>query len=226
MEKDTITIEIKQEVSVTLLWIVGGVILVSLAFFLTPSAMDLWPSLNAAGIAGAVYLLAMTTYALRKPMKTSLRIRAWVAVVVILALGAFTWMRMQQQTEWQAATLIKIRGVVSRGEMRNEMMSSLAIRTLNEFYRQYGVTKQTLADVFRRQNEGAAPGLNIHTPQWPRDYRQVIVAKLEPALIELVSQETYVKGRDPLFKNYNGQVGMIQEKLTLTEKGIVHVSEN
>ena len=37
MEKDTITIEIKQEVSVTLLWIVGGVIVVSLAFFLTHS---------------------------------------------------------------------------------------------------------------------------------------------------------------------------------------------
>jgi hypothetical protein len=45
-------------------------------------------------------------------------------------------------------------------------------------------------------------------------------------MIELLSQETYVKGRDPQFKNHNGQVGMIQEKIILTEKGITYVPEN
>jgi hypothetical protein len=226
MEKETITIEIKQEVSVMLLWIVGGVIVVSLVFFLIPPSPELWPSLNAAGIAGALYLVAMTLFALRKPLRTRLRIWVGLAAVVILALGLFTWTRMQQQTEWQKETLMKIRGVIGRGVMRMDMLSTAAIKTLDEFYRQHDATKQSLADIFRKEYVGAAPGLNIHKPDWDGDVRQVIVAKLEPALIELVSQETYVKGRDPLFKNYNGQFGMIQEKVTLTEKGIVHVSEN
>ena len=226
MEKDTVTIEIKQDVSITLLWIVCGVIVASAVFLFTPTSPELWPALNAAGIAGAVYLLAMTAYALRKPLRTRLRVGVGVAAVVILVLGAFTWIRMQQQAEWHAETLMRIRGVIGRGVMRYDIMSTTALSTLNEFYRQPAAKKESLADVFRRKYEGAAPGLNIHKPEWDGDVRQVIVAKLEPHLIELVAQETYVKGRDPLFKNYNGQFGMMQEKGTLTEKGIVYVSEN
>jgi hypothetical protein len=226
MEKDTVTIEIKQDVSITLLWIVCGVVVVSAVFLLTPTSPELWPALNAAGIAGALYLLAMTTYALRRPLRTNLRVGIGLAVVIILALGTFTWMRMQQETEWHAETLMKVRGSIGRGVMRYDIMSTTAIRTLYDFYQQRGAKKKSLADVFRRKYEGAAPGLNIHKPEWDGDVRQVIVARLEPDLIEFVAQETYVRGRDPLFKNYNGQFGMMQEKATLTEKGIVYVSEN
>jgi hypothetical protein len=226
MEKDTVTIEIKQDVSITLLWIVCGVIAVSGVFLLTPTSPELWPALNAAGIAGALYLLAMTAYALRRPLRTNLRVGVGLAAIVILVLGAYTWMRMQQETEFHAETLMKVRGTIGRGVMRYDIMSTTAISTLYEFYQQHGAKKESLADVFRRKYEGASPGLNIHKPEWDGDVRQVIVARLEPDLIELVAQETYVRGRDPLFKNYNGQFGMMQEKGTLTEKGIVYVSEN
>jgi hypothetical protein len=226
MEKDTVTIEIKQDVSITLLWIVCGVIVVSGVFLLTPTSPELWPALNTAGIAGAIYLLAMTAYALRRPLRTNLRVGVGIAAVVILALGTFTWVRMQQETEWHAERLMKVRGTIGRGVMRYDIMSTTGIGTLYEFYQQQGTQKESLADVFRRKYEGAAPGLNIHKPEWDGDVRQVIIARLEPDLIELVAQETYVKGRDPLFKNYNGQFGMMQEKGTLTKKGIVYVSEN
>jgi hypothetical protein len=226
MEKNTVTIEIKQEVSITLLWIVGGVIVVSLVFLLTPPSMELWPSVNAAGIAAAVYLLAMLMYALRKPVETKVRIWIGLAAIVVLALGAFTWVRMENETRWQAETIMKIRGVIGRGVMRYELKSTAALKTLDEFYRPRGARKESLADVFRRLYTGAEVGANIHKPEWETDQGQVIVAKLEPAIIELVSQETYVKGRNPEFKNYNGQVGMIQEKVILTEKGITYVSEN
>jgi hypothetical protein len=225
MEKNTVTVEIRQEVSITLLWVVGGVIFVSLAFLLTPFSMDLWPSLNAAGIAGVVYLIAMMTYALRKPLEVRVRVGIGIAAIVVLALGAFTWVRMQNQTEWQAQTLVMIRGVIGRGTMLYDMKEA-SLKTLDEFYQQRGAKKESLADVFCKEHAGAAVGANVHKPEWERDQRQVIVTKLEPTMIELLSQETYVKGRDPQFKNHNGQVGMIQEKVILTEKGITYVSEN
>jgi hypothetical protein len=225
MEKNTVTIEIKQEVSVTLLWIVGGVIIVSLAFLLTPPSTELWPSLNAAGIAGGWYLVAMITYALRKPLETRIRIWIGIAVILFLAVGAFTWVRAQEQGEWQAETLMKIRGLIGRGVMRYDMSGS-ALITLDKFYQQGRSKKESLSDIFLKQHTGAAAGKNIHKPEWEGDQRQVVVAKLEPAAIELVAQETYVNGRDPQFRNYNGQFGMIQEKFILTEKGITHVSEN
>lgn len=225
MEKDTVTIEIKQEVSITLLWIVSGVIIVSLVFLLTPASTELWPSLNAAGIAGTVYLIAMLTYALRKPLEK--RIRFWIALaaIIVVALGAFTWVRMQNQTEWQAETIMKIRGVIGRGVMLYDM-SGASLKTLDKFYQQRGSKKASLADIFCKENPGVAVGANIHKPEWGGDQWQVIVTKLEPAAIELLSQETFVKGQDPQFKNHNGQVGMIQEKFILTEKGITYVSEN
>jgi hypothetical protein len=225
MEKDTLTIEIKQEVSITLLWIVGGVIIVSLVFLLTPPSTELWPSLNAAGIAGAVYLISMLAYALRKPLEMRIKVGTGIAATVILVLGAFTWTRMQDQTEWQAETLMKIRGVIGRGVMRYDM-SAATLEALKEYHKQRVPKKESLSDIFRKQWPGVTVGVNIHKPEWEGDLRQVIVAKLEPASIELVSQETFVKGRDAQFKNHNGQMGMIQEKFILTEKGITHVSEN
>lgn len=225
MEKHTVTIEIKQEVSITLLWIVAGVVIVSLVFLLMPPSAELWPSLNAAGIAGVVYLIAMLTYALRKPLERGIRIWFGIASIVVLVLGAFSWMRMQDQTEWQAETVMKIRGVIGRGVMQYDMREP-TLKTLDEFYQQRGSKKESLADIFRRQNIGAAVGTNIHKPEWEGDQWQVVVTKLEPAMIELLSQETFVKGRDPQFKNHNGQVGMIQEKFILTEKGITYVPQN
>ena len=225
MEKNTITIEIKQEVSITLLWIVGGVVIVSLVFLLTPFSMELWPSVNAAGIAGAVYLIAMLAYALRKPLEMKIRVWIGIAAIVVLALGAFTWVRMQAQTEWQPETLMKIRGNIGRGVMIHDMQEA-SLETLDKFYQQGGAKKESLADIFRRQKAGVTVGTNIHKPEWAGDQWQVLVTRLEPAMIELLSQETFVKGRDPQFKNHNGQVGMIQTKFILTEKGITYVSEN
>jgi hypothetical protein len=167
----------------------------------------------------------MLMYAFRKPVETKVRIWIGIAAIVVLALGAFTWVRMEDETRWQAETLVKIRGVIGRGVMRH-YMSEGSLKTLDEFYQQRGPQKASLKEIFCRENPKAAVGVNIHKPEWANDLWQLIVTKLEPGTIELCSQETYVKGRDSLFKNYNGQLGMIQEKVTLTEKGITHVSEN
>lgn len=225
MEKTTVTIEIKQEVSITLLWIAGGVVVVSLAFLLAPQSTELWPALNAAGIAAAVYLFAVLVYVLRSPL--SVRWRAIVGVVTVLVVPctAFTWIRMEDQSRWQVEQLTKIRAVIGKGIRLYEMPRPL-LKTLAAYYEKGPARKETLADVFRRLHEGATAGSNIYKPQWEGDTMSMIVASLEPDRVVLVSQETYVRGRDPAFKNYNGQIGMVQEKFILTAKGIAHVSEN
>jgi len=225
MEKGTVTIEIKQEVSITLLWIVAGVVVVSLAFLLTPQSTELWPSINAAGIAAGLYVIALLIFVLRKPLGTKLRLWIGIAALASMGLMAFTWVRAQEQTHWQAETVMRIRGIIGRGVMRYDMPPAL-LKTLDEFYKQGPTKKETLAAIFSRLHNGATAGSNIHKPMWDSDSLKVIVKTIEPARIELVSQETFVKGRDLQFVNHNGQVGMIQETFILTEKGISHVSEN
>jgi hypothetical protein len=225
MEKSTVTIEIRQEVSVTLLWIVAGVVLVSAAFLLAPRSSELWTALNYAGVAAALYMIALLLYALRKPLAPKHRLWMGIAAIVVIALTAFTWVRMESQVRWQAETLMRIRGVIGRGIIQNEV-SNIMLRTLDEFYRNGPHATETLADVFRKQNPGTALGSNLHKYQGGDASLQIIVTKMDPGLIEVVSQETFVPGRDPYFKNYHGQLGMIQEKYVLTSRGMTHVNEN
>jgi hypothetical protein len=225
MEKESITIEIKQEVSVTLLWIVAGVILVSAAFFLAPQSIELWPALNAAGIAAALYLAALLFYVLRKPLPGRPRIVVGIVAVVVISSAVFSWTRMQDQTQWQANQLMKIRAVIGRGVKVTEIAHPL-LKSLDAYHLQGTRKANTLADEFRKMYPGVVAGSNIFKPRWEGDDMTIMVETLDPDRIVLLSQETFVKGRDPQFKNYDGKTGMIQEKFVLTEKGITHVSEN
>jgi hypothetical protein len=225
MEKTTVTIEIKQEVSIGLLWIAAGVVAVSLAFLLAPQSTELWPALDAAGVAAGVYLITLLVYALRKPLSARLRILVGVIALVVLGCTAFAWLSMEDQARWQVEQLAKIRVTMGRAVMYLEAPIPL-LKTLEAYHREGARKKETLADVFRRLQQGATIGSNIHKPRWDGDPMKVIVEALDPDRIVLVSQETFVGGRDPNFKNYDGKSGMVQEKFILTEKGISHVSEN
>jgi hypothetical protein len=226
MEKTTVTIEIKQEVSITLLWIVAGVLAVSIAFLLPAKSTELWSALNAGGIAAAIYLVALLVYVLRSPL--SLRWRAIVAIVsiVVLPTMAYTWIRTEDQSRWQAEELMKVREVIGKG-IRLYYMPGPLLKTLAVYYEQGQRKKETLADVFRRLHKGVTAGSNIYKPVWEGELmKSIIVETLEPERVVLVSQETYVAGRNPAFKNYNGQTGMVQDKFILTPKGITYESEN
>jgi hypothetical protein len=44
--------------------------------------------------------------------------------------------------------------------------------------------------------------------------------------IVLVGQEMRVHGRNPAFVNFNGRIGMVQQRAVLTEEGVRYESEN
>jgi hypothetical protein len=225
MEKTTVTIEIKQEVSIALIWIAAGVVAVSLAFFLTPRSPELWPALDAAGVAAGVYLIALLAYTLRKPLSTQLRVLVGGIALIALSCTVLAWQSKEDQSHLQAERVAHIRVIVARQLLYSEMSIPL-LNTLGAYHQQ-GVGKhETLADVFRRLHKDAVVGFNVHKPSWKGDPMKVIVKSLDPDRIVLVSQETSVEGRDLHFKNYDGKSGMVQEEFILTEKGITHVSEN
>jgi hypothetical protein len=225
MEKDSITIEIKQDVSITLLWIAAGVILVSAPFFLTPQSTELWPALNAAGIAASIYLVAFLAYVLRKPLPARTRLVGGIVTAIVMVCTAVTWTKMQEHSEWQAKKLMDIRELIGRG-IRISIMPATLLKTLDAYHRQGAKKTKSLADEFRELQGGVRVGSNIYKPQYGYDDMKIIVETLEPDRVVLVSQETFVKGRNPAFGNYDGKTGMVQEKYILTERGLTHVSEN
>ena len=225
MEKSTITIEIKQEISILLLWLVSGIIFVSAAFFIPPSSTELWQQFYAVSIAAIIYLIALLIYAVRKPV--SIKTRIIIVGCFVIVLGAFVFSSIQSDSlaHRQMENLMQARGIIGRGIMTYKMPQPL-FKTLKVFHEQGSIKKETIAQIFRRLNGNASVGSNINKPENERDSLKVIIQTLEPDKVILVSQETYVKGINPQFKNYNGQEGMIQEKCTLTAKGIKYESEN
>jgi hypothetical protein len=225
MDEKKITIEIRQEVAVMLVFIVAGVTFVYAAFTIPLRSYELWPALNAGGIAAGIYLLALLVYVLRKPLSSKHRILAGLIGLVAMIAVVFTWVRTEQESRWQTNKILEIRGVIGRG-IYAAYIPQYLLTTLDEFHHQNRSKRENLKEVFSRLHGSARVGANMYVLTYPYNKTQVFVKTLDPDRIVLVGQETYAKGRSPEFKNYDGRVGLIQEQYTLTEKGMTHESEN
>ncbi len=207
-----------------LLWLICGFVLVSVAFFIPGNQAEVWPNLNSAGTAALLYLLALVAYTMRKPFGRKVQIAVWAATVVTLAALGMHWTGMDSTSHWQLKTLLSIREVIGRGIIHAEVPENL-LTVLDKYPHQKG-KKGTLQQAFLGEYPGTKVGDNIHKPSHDGDSLRVYVASLLDTLVAVAAQEMYVKGRDPSFKNFSGRVGMVQERFTLTAKGIRHESEN
>ena len=206
------------------LWLICGFVVVSAAFFIPGNQAEVWPNLNYAGIAALLYLLALIAYTLRKPFGRKAQIAVWAATFVTLGALGVHWTGMDSTSHWQHEKLLSIRAVIGRGIIQAEVPDQL-LTVLDSFHHQKG-KRATLQQVFLSKNPGAKVGDNVHKPNFERDSLRVFISSLSDTMIALTAQEMYVKGRDLSFKNFNGRTGMVQERFTLTAKGVRHESEN
>ncbi|MBI3006119.1 MAG: hypothetical protein HYY49_11995 [Ignavibacteriales bacterium] len=207
------------------LWLIVGLVLVTIAFFLPGSPQDVWPNLNLAGIVAAIYILALIAYTLRSPFGKKAQAIVWIITLLTLpALGMF-WTGMDTTSHWQHNKLLSIREMIGRGIIAAEVSDTL-LSVLDEYHNQKGGKKTTLHQVFQRRYPRVMVGDNIHLPGYPGDSLRIFMSSLSDDAIMLDAQEMYVKGRDPAFKNFNGRTGMVQERYTLTAKGVHHESQN
>jgi hypothetical protein len=208
-----------------IVWLLGGIVAVSVAFFIPPNSPELWPALNAAAIPVIVYILALAFYTLRSPITRKARVIAWVSILLVGGASSTSWSEMNKLSHWQHNKLLEIHSVIVRGIMHAYAPTN-HLKTLEAYHRQGSRKKETLAQVFQRLNEGAAVGTNVYKPDNPGDSLSIVVQSLSDNQIVLLGLHAYCRGRNAEFKNHDGRTGMIQEKYTLTEKGISYESEN
>jgi hypothetical protein len=211
----------KSSLTVTLWWTLTGILIVSVAFIVGLKG-GLWTAIDAAGIVAGLYLIVLTLSVVRKPL--SWRARLWAYVVVAFGLGAvaFLWYRSQVSIGQQAA----LRRLQYTEQTRGNMVSTMTERlrqTLKDYYHRERNGQETLREIFVRQNpalkEGEKENLEF-IGQW-----SLVIGQQATDSVVLVAQADY-KGRRPDFKNQDGAAGFVQEKVILTRKGIVRVSEN
>jgi hypothetical protein len=207
------------------LWIVMGIAVVTGAFFLPAPSMEIWPSLNAAGIAAAAYLLALILYTLRHPVP--LKHRIIVGILSLISMGAlfFHWTGMEGTTLWQQQRLLDIQSAVSRGVIRTESPQKL-LSVLERYHQQGKNRKAALGQLFLLTFPGAAVGSDIHKRMDERDSVRLWVTTLTDSMIIVTGSHAYLPGRSAGFIPSWGRTGTIQERFILTAKGVSHESDN
>lgn len=135
--------ESKSDRTVMLLWILTGVVIVSAAFLIVPHSADPWHSLNAAGLAAGLYLLALTLSVLRKPIRLVTRIVIGFLALLFIGGTAFLWLRMQGSVVDQFQSRQKQSAMFVRGAMISEMSATL-LKTLEVYHQQGAHKRETL----------------------------------------------------------------------------------
>jgi hypothetical protein len=146
-----------------LFWLLVGVVVVSVSFFIPGHSADLWPSLNAAGIAAAIYLLALFEYIFRRPISIRGRVVGVILVLIVAAAVVTFWLGTYETTHWQANQLQKIHSVIMRGLLQAEVSDSMLV-VLQDYHKQGRVKKASLGTIFLQKFLGATLGTNIHPP--------------------------------------------------------------
>jgi hypothetical protein len=211
----------KSSLTITLWWILTGVLIVSAAF-IVGSKGGLWTAIDAAGIVTGLYLIALTFYVVRKPLRWRTRISAYLVVGFGLGVVAFLWYRSQVTAGQQVTVRRQQYAEQTRGNMVSTMTERLR-QSLQEYYRREHKAQETLREIVVRQNPALKEGKKEYLDfigRWSLEMQTPAADS-----IVLVAQADY-SGRNQDFKNQDGTVGRVQEKTILTRKGIVRVSEN
>ena len=167
-EEETITIEIRQEVAAMLVLLVVGIVLVCGAFIIPAKSAELWPALSAGGVASAVYLIVLLVFMLRMPIRGTKRWLTVLVSVVVLGTTAYSWVSMKNYGMWRKERLMDVRRLIGSG-IRETKSSDYLLRTLDAYYRQGEHKRESLAEIFKNQNNGAVVGSNVHPAEYTGD---------------------------------------------------------
>lgn len=210
-------------VTVMLIWILSGVIVVSAVYSFTPTVTP-WSALNAAGFVAGVYLIALLLFVARKPVRLLPRILAFVLALTAIGATAFTWIKSEHYLEDQRTYAKERSEITVRGMIFNTGSQNL-LQTLRTSQKNSWTRSRTLDEIFRLRNPSAAEGKELRSTAI---YRSIVfyVETLKPDSIVLVATDITVPGRNPDFVAHGGRKGCIQDRFTLTRKGMVHESQN
>lgn len=224
MDESTTSKKDDPETIAMLWWILIAIILVSIPYVIPSRSTSFWVPLNAAGLVTGVYLLALVIYLLRKPLRLSRRPLLGIIAFLVIGVAAYAWVSAERGAKEVAELRYQRRVAIARGALVREMSWRLT-ETLTAYFHKDTRGLKTLAQSFLRRHPKAMVGSDIRLPLLGGD-RKILVQTLEPRRIALVGLETTLLGRDSTFKNYDGTIGRVQEKLILTERGIIRESEN
>lgn len=216
------------------LWMAGGILIVSLAYFIPAQEGSIWPSIIAGSIASLFYLIALSIYGIRKIDSSGKRKVVTSTLVLLVIFSIASAAISYESTKRQTALLPEIRHTIEKGIAENYVKKHL-LATMRAYYTGERFDENaSLGSIFRTKYDTLITeddrllyaGKDTYKDEEEDIPVKIFVKKTDPDSIILVAESVYMDGRDQEFENYSGVKGKYQVRGTLTKEGIRYERAN
>jgi hypothetical protein len=207
-----------------IIWFLVGSLMVIGPWLIFHAPMDPWPGTVAAGIGGTAFVVILFLFViLRTLFLPRTKLLSSALLVIMLVASFVSWKTMYDQTHFQRNVLGKIRTFI--GEEIIETASYDALYPpLRKYYEQPQPRRLSIGKIFLAVNKQ-----RIHDKAYRFDSDQYIQSSLDAvsdSSVTLIMVDSVARGRNLTFANYNGDMGRLQFKSVLREKGVHYEREN
>ena len=215
-------------------WLIGGIAVVTAAFYAPGQNPDLWPNVNMAGFALIAYLFCLVAFNLRKPFSTKAIVTVWIVTLLTGFSIHRAWHTMDQKSKYQKSQLHKVAGSICNGILEYDLRTPL-LRILEIYYAQAPEHRQSLQQIFTEKFPGSGPDKNLNMPfrqilfgaaDSYDDSTKIFLRSISDSSIVIVGKTINGGGSLHTFRNIDGSHGHNQAVATLTPKGVSYASEN
>jgi hypothetical protein len=184
-----------------------------------------WTATNAAGIVSMLYILGVLYRVTRPPVSAKHRRWTWGIAAYVLAGTTFYWTLMYSTTNWQYGLLHMIHKVIVHG-VSMDLLRTRGVKIMSAYAAQSMPTKVPIGEVFRRETTYVNPDSSIIEVGGDDQFR-LFAASVSDTQVVLVCQSIVrVDGEDRVFRNFDGRIGMTQDRLVLSKRGMVYEIQN
>lgn len=214
-------------------WIVGVAIITAVAFFIPERTGEIWTSILSALVVVGIFYVGLLFYIFKHGKSTTDKIVGVGVIILLTSLIVAHGILQYRGATFQHRTLPKIRASIEKGIISTRGQQPF-LRTLQAYHAGTADQDSTLEDLFKAryadniQHDSELIRFVPDAQKENSDKSPFLYYKETGSRnkLVLVGQSLLVEGQDSTFRNYNGQKGLLQYRITLTKKGVDYVREN
>lgn len=208
------------------LWVMSGILLSVVAFFIPAQSGSMWPSLFLSGVVAFLYLITFSIVWLKKiESQTKRRAVGMVFAVLIVFSIASAAISYIDGIRF-GKTLSSIRKTIDSSEAEIYIRKPL-LKTMKSYYSS-DQTNKDIGQLFRARYDSLITddGVFKYGDDKNQKSLSLYLAKADTNQVVLVGEATFIEGKNADFTNFSDDKGRYQVKGILTSKGVRYERQN
>lgn len=207
-------------------WIVGGVFLTAIAFFIPEQSGSMWPSMISSSIVILLYLIVFLIVWLPKIESRTKRRAVTITFAVIIIGSAVSATLSYKSSANQLKVMPEIRTTIDAA-LAETFIKKPLLETLRMYHSSEN-TNRNIGEIFTTRYDSLITRDSLFT-YGSRSEDQTIYMYVDESSSEhvvLIGESSYIDGNDADFDNFSGAEGRYQVRGILTLKGIDYERQN